>query len=107
MRVVRGRHRPVLGTLAGAGIPEPGAVALAEWLTGGRYGDITIRRADAARLGLPIADVQAVLSTAVGGDNMGEVVDGAQRFPINQHYPHYPREMRDSVAVYFLMHRKK
>ena len=69
--------------------------ALAERLTGGRYVDITIRRADATRLGLHIADVQAVISTAVGGDNIGEVVDGAQRFPINIRYP---REMRDSVA---------
>jgi Cu(I)/Ag(I) efflux system membrane protein CusA/SilA len=69
--------------------------ALAERLTGGRYVDITIRRADAARRGLHMADVQAVIRSAVGGDNVGEVVEGAQRFPINIRYP---REMRDSVA---------
>jgi Cu(I)/Ag(I) efflux system membrane protein CusA/SilA len=69
--------------------------ALAERLTGGRYVDITIRRADAARRGLHMADVQAVIRSAVGGDNVGEVVEGGQRFPINIRYP---REMRDSVA---------
>nr|WP_315245621.1 efflux RND transporter permease subunit [uncultured Albidiferax sp.] len=69
--------------------------ALAERLTGGRYVDISIRRDDAARFGLGIADVQTIIGTAVGGDNIGEVVDGTQRFPINLRYP---REMRDSVA---------
>ena len=68
--------------------------ALAERLTGGRYVDINIRRDDAARFGLNIADVQSVISSAVGGENIGETVEGLQRFPINVRYP---REMRDSL----------
>jgi Cu(I)/Ag(I) efflux system membrane protein CusA/SilA len=68
--------------------------ALAERLTGGRYVDVDIRRDAAARYGLNIADVQSVVSSAVGGDNIGEVVDGLQRFPINMRYP---REIRDSL----------
>ncbi len=68
--------------------------ALAERLSGGRYVDVNIRRDAAARFGLNIADVQSVISTAVGGDNIGEVVDGLQRFPINVRYP---REIRDSL----------
>ena len=72
--------------------------ALAERLTGGRYVDVNIRRDDAARFGMNIADVQSVVSTAVGGENLGgasgEVVIGLQRFPINVRYP---REMRDSL----------
>jgi Cu(I)/Ag(I) efflux system membrane protein CusA/SilA len=68
--------------------------ALAERLTGGRYVDINIRRDDAARYGLNIADVQSVISTAVGGENIGETVEGLQRFPINLRYP---REIRDSL----------
>nr|WP_295785080.1 efflux RND transporter permease subunit [Rhodoferax sp.] len=68
--------------------------ALAERLTGGRYVDVNIRRDAAARFGLNIADVQSVISSAVGGDNIGEVVDGLQRFPINVRYP---RETRDSL----------
>ena len=68
--------------------------ALAERLTGGRYVDVTINRDAAARFGMNIADVQSVISSAVGGDNVGEVVDGLQRFPINVRYP---RETRDSL----------
>ena len=68
--------------------------ALAERLTGGRYVDINIRRDDAARYGLNISDVQSVISTAVGGENIGETVEGLQRFPINLRYP---REIRDSL----------
>ena len=41
-----------------------------------------------------IADVQSVISSAVGGENIGETVEGLQRFPINVRYP---REIRDSV----------
>ncbi|MEO5734317.1 MAG: efflux RND transporter permease subunit [Rubrivivax sp.] len=68
--------------------------ALAERLTGGRYIDVDIRRDAAARYGLNIADVQEVVAGAVGGMNIGEVVDGLQRFPINLRYP---RELRDSL----------
>jgi len=68
--------------------------ALAERLTGGRYVDVTINRDAAARFGMNIADVQSVISSAVGGDNVGETVEGLQRFPINVRYP---RETRDSL----------
>ena len=68
--------------------------ALAERLTGGRYVDVNIRRDAAARFGLNIADVQSVITLAVGGENIGETVEGLQRFPINVRYP---REIRDSL----------
>jgi len=68
--------------------------ALAERLTGGRYIDVNINRDAAARYGMNIADVQSVITSAVGGDNIGETVEGLQRFPINVRYP---RETRDSV----------
>ena len=68
--------------------------ALAERLTGGRYVDVTINRDAAARFGMNIADVQSVISTAVGGENVGETIEGLQRFPINVRYP---REIRDSL----------
>jgi Cu(I)/Ag(I) efflux system membrane protein CusA/SilA len=67
--------------------------ALAERLTGGRYVDIQIDRLAAARYGLSIADVQAVVSGAIGGSNIGETVEGLARFPINLRYP---KEWRDS-----------
>ena len=70
--------------------------ALAERLTGGRYVDVTINRDAAARFGMNIADVQSVVTSAVGGDNIGETVEGRQRFPINLRYP---RETRDSLQT--------
>jgi Cu(I)/Ag(I) efflux system membrane protein CusA/SilA len=69
--------------------------AFAERLTGGRYIDVDIQRDAAARYGLNIADVQEMVAGAVGGMNIGETVEGLQRFPINLRYP---RELRDSVA---------
>jgi Cu(I)/Ag(I) efflux system membrane protein CusA/SilA len=68
--------------------------ALAERLNGGRYIDVHIDRDAAARYGLNIADVQSIVSSGIGGDNIGETVEGLQRFPINVRYP---REIRDSV----------
>ena len=68
--------------------------ALAERLTGGRYIDVDIDRAAAARYGMNVSDVQSIVSAAIGGENVGETVEGLQRFPINVRYP---RETRDSV----------
>ncbi|MBI3899879.1 MAG: efflux RND transporter permease subunit [Gammaproteobacteria bacterium] len=68
--------------------------ALAERLTGGRYIDVKIDRQAAARYGLNIADVQSVVASAVGGETIGETVEGLARFPINTRYP---RELRDSL----------
>ncbi|MGD9729674.1 MAG: efflux RND transporter permease subunit, partial [Nitrospiraceae bacterium] len=68
--------------------------ALAERLTGGRYVDIDIDRAAAARYGLNIADVQSVVAGLIGGENIGETVEGLARYPINIRYP---REWRDTV----------
>jgi copper/silver efflux system protein len=60
--------------------------ALAERLTGGRYVDVDINRREAARYGLNIADVQAIVGGAVGGSNIGETVEGLARYPINLRY---------------------
>jgi Cu(I)/Ag(I) efflux system membrane protein CusA/SilA len=68
--------------------------ALAERLTGGRYVDVDVDRAAAARFGLSVDDVQAIVTTAIGGDNVGEVIQGRERYPINVRYP---REVRDSL----------
>lgn len=69
--------------------------ALAERLTGGRYVDVQIDREAAARYGLNIADVQAIVAGAIGGANIGETIEGLARFPISLRYP---REWRDSLA---------
>ncbi|MES2535572.1 MAG: efflux RND transporter permease subunit [Pseudomonadota bacterium] len=68
--------------------------ALAERLNSGRYVDVDIDRDAAARYGLNIADVHSIVSAGIGGDNIGETVEGLQRFPISVRYP---REVRDSL----------
>jgi Cu(I)/Ag(I) efflux system membrane protein CusA/SilA len=68
--------------------------ALAERLTGGRYVDVTIDRAAAARFGLNIDDVQSIVSGAIGGETIGQTVEGLARYPISVRYP---RELRDSL----------
>ncbi len=68
--------------------------ALAERLSGGRYVDVDIDRLEAARYGLNIADVQQIVSGAIGGANVARTVEGLARYPINVRYP---REIRDSV----------
>jgi Cu(I)/Ag(I) efflux system membrane protein CusA/SilA len=73
----------------------PGVTSVfAERLTGGRYVDVDIDRERAARYGLNISDVQSIVSAAIGGDAIGETVEGLQRFPISVRYP---REVRDSL----------
>ncbi|MGL5602493.1 MAG: efflux RND transporter permease subunit [Silvania sp.] len=68
--------------------------ALAERLAGGRYVDIRIDRQKAARYGVSVDELQSLVATLVGGDNVGEVILGRERYPINLRYP---RDSRDSV----------
>ncbi|MHA0864569.1 efflux RND transporter permease subunit [Enterobacter wuhouensis] len=68
--------------------------ALAERLAGGRYVDIRIDRQKAARYGVSVDELQSMVSTLVGGDNIGEVLNGRERYPINLRYP---RDLRDNV----------
>ena len=70
--------------------------ALAERLTGGRYIDVQINRAAAARYGMNVVDVQEVVSGAIGGEAIGQTVEGLARYPISVRYP---RELRDSPGA--------
>ncbi|MEH0690414.1 efflux RND transporter permease subunit [Vibrio cholerae] len=74
---------------------EGTASVYAERVAGGRYVTIDIKRRAAARYGLSIRDVQQVVSTAVGGMNVGETIEGLERYPINVRYP---QDYRDSVV---------
>jgi Cu(I)/Ag(I) efflux system membrane protein CusA/SilA len=69
--------------------------ALAERVAGGRYIDVKVDRLAAARYGMSVADVQSVVSSAIGGETIGETIEGRRRFPISVRYP---RELRDSIA---------
>ena len=73
----------------------PGATSVyAERAATGRYIDVDIRRGDAARFGLNIADVQEVVALAVGGMTLAWTVEGLERYPINLRYP---QDWRNSV----------
>ncbi|WHZ16496.1 MAG: Copper/silver efflux RND transporter, transmembrane protein CusA [Nitrospira sp.] len=66
--------------------------AFAERLNEGYYLDLTINRRDAARYGLTVGDVQAVITSAIGGDTVTTTVEGRERYPVNVRYK---RELRD------------
>ena len=68
--------------------------ALAERLDGGRYIDIAIDRVKAARYGVSVKELQSIVASVVGGDNIGETFEVRERYPIGGRYP---REMRDSL----------
>jgi len=70
--------------------------ALAERVTGGRYVDVRIRPEVAARYGLRQAELQALIGTVVGGDPIGETIEGRERYPI---VLRYPRGQRDSLTA--------
>jgi Cu(I)/Ag(I) efflux system membrane protein CusA/SilA len=73
----------------------PGTTSVySERVTGGRYVDVDIDRARASRHGLNIKDVQDVVSTAIGGMNVTQTVEGSERYPVNLRYP---QRVRDSV----------
>ncbi len=76
----------VLPSVAGTGS------VFAERAVGGRYLDVTIDRAAAARYGMTSDDVQMALATAVGGMDAGQVIEGRERFNV---LVRYPRELRD------------
>ena len=73
----------------------PGTVSVySERVAGGRYVTIDIKRREAARFALNIADIQEVVKTALGGMRVAMTVEGLERYPINMRYPH---DVRDSL----------
>ena len=73
----------------------PGAADLyAERTQGGMFLDIKIDREAIARYGINVGDVQDVIETAIGGENIGTVIEGRERFPIRVRYE---REWRGNV----------
>ena len=66
--------------------------AFAERLNEGYYLDLTVNRREAARYGLTVGDVQAVITSAIGGETVTTTVEGRERYPVNVRYK---RELRD------------
>jgi Cu(I)/Ag(I) efflux system membrane protein CusA/SilA len=76
----------------------PGAADLyAERTQGGRFLDIKVDREAVARYGINIGDVQDLIETAIGGENIGTVIDGRQRFPIRVRYERDSRNHLESL----------
>ena len=72
----------------------PGATnAYSERLGGGHYLEIEPDRDSIARYGLSIADVQEVISTALGGEVVTTTVEGRERYGV---IVRYPRSLRDN-----------
>ncbi len=68
----------------------------AERTLGGYFLDIKIDREAVARYGINIGDVQDIIETAIGGQNIGTVIDGRMRFPIRVRYE---RDSRDNIEA--------
>jgi copper/silver efflux system protein len=66
--------------------------AFAERLNEGYYLDMTVNRREAARYGLTVGEVQAVITSAIGGETVTTMVEGRERYPVNVRYK---RELRD------------
>ena len=78
----------------------PGTASVySERVAGGRYIKVGILRAQAARYGLNIADIQQVIATAIGGMNVAHTVEGLERYPINLRYPQDYRDSPEQLAL--------
>ena len=74
------------------------ASVYSERVAGGRYIKVDINRHKAARYGLNIADIQQVITTAIGGMNVAQTIEGQERYPINVRYPQDHRDSPEQLA---------
>ena len=74
-------------------IPEMRSI-FAERVSQGFYLNVEVNRAEAARYGLTIADVQQAVASGIGGEMVAENVEGRERYPVNVRYS---RDFRDNV----------
>ena len=66
----------------------------AERVSQGFYINVEVNRADAARYGLTVADVQQAVTSGIGGEMVTENIEGRERYPVNVRYS---RDFRDNV----------
>jgi Cu(I)/Ag(I) efflux system membrane protein CusA/SilA len=84
------RSEQILRQVSGA------ADLYAERTQGGLFVDIDIDRSAVARYGINVGDVQDIIETAIGGENIGTVIEGRQRFPIRVRYQ---RDFRNNIEA--------
>jgi copper/silver efflux system protein len=75
------------------GLPQVRSV-FAERVSQGFYINVEVNRAEAAKYGLTMADVQLAVESGIGGMNVAENIEGRQRYPINVRYQ---RDFRDNL----------
>jgi Cu(I)/Ag(I) efflux system membrane protein CusA/SilA len=66
----------------------------AERVSQGFYINVEVNRAEAARYGLTVADVQQAVTSGIGGEMVTENIEGRERYPVNVRYS---RDFRDNV----------
>jgi copper/silver efflux system protein len=76
-----------------ASLPEIRSI-FAERVSQGFYINVEVNRAEAARYGLTVADVQQAVSSGIGGAMVAENIEGRVRYPVNVRYS---RDFRDNV----------
>jgi Cu(I)/Ag(I) efflux system membrane protein CusA/SilA len=93
LTVIEGLGRDVERILQGV----PGTRSVyAERAAQGYFTDIRIDRDAIARYGLAVGDVQDVVQSALGGENVTQTVEGRERYPVNVRYA---REFRESLPA--------
>lgn len=75
------------------------ASVYSERVAGGRYIKVDINREKAARYSLNISDVQQVVSTAIGGTNVTQTIEGQERYPVNLRYPQAYRDSPEELML--------
>ena len=83
-----GKIQSVLATM-----PQQRSI-FAERISEGLYINVEVDRDEASRYGLSVADVQAAVSSGIGGRSIAENIEGRERYPINVRYE---QDFRDSV----------
>ena len=74
------------------------ASVYSERVAGGRYLNVDISRQRASRYGLNIEDIQQVVSTAIGGMNVTQTVEGQERYPVNLRFGQDYRDSPEQLA---------
>jgi len=75
----------------------------AERAAGGYFLDFILKREELARYGLTVDQANAVVMSAVGGENVTTTVEGRERYPVNVRYLRDYRSDPDKLSRTFVM----
>ncbi len=90
LKVLEQKAKEIGGVVEGI---QGAADVYPEQISGVPYLEITPRPQEIARYGINTKDLNDVIGTAIGGENVSMTIEGRQRFPIRVRYM---REMRDT-----------